>query len=186
MLTLIIPPDELFDERTNKFIKVKGTTLQLEHSLVSVSKWEAKHHKIFLDDSYTKTAEELTDYIKCMTLTQNVDPLVYMVLKPDAIKQINDYISDPMTATHFNENNIRKTAKKGPRSDEKMSSEMIYYAMVANQIPFECQKWHLNRLFTLIRICGIKNQDPKKMSKADLNSKYRSVNAARRAAHKHP
>lgn len=186
MLTLIIPPDELFDERNNRFIQVKGATLQLEHSLVSISKWEAKHHKIFLDENVKKTTEEMLDYIKCMTLTQNVDPMVYTILKPEAIQQINDYIANPMTATHFNEENIRKTSKKGPRSNEQMSSEMIYYYMVASQIPFECQKWHLNRLLTLIRICGLKNQDPKKMSKADLNSKYRSVNAARRAAHKHP
>ena len=186
MLTLIIPPADLFDEETSKFIKVKGTTLQLEHSLVSVSKWEAKHHKIFLDDSIKKTPEELLDYIKCMTLTQNVDPLVYISLNSETIKKIKDYIDDPMTATHFNEDNIKKTSKKGPRQDEKLSSEMIYYYMVASQIPFECQKWHLNRLLTLIRICGLKNQDPKKMSKADLNSKYRSVNAARRAAHRKP
>lgn len=184
MLTLIIPPTDLFDEETSKFIKVKGTTLQLEHSLVSVSKWESKHHKIFLDENVKKTPEEMLDYIKCMTLTQNVDPLVYRALNSETINKINDYIKDPMTATHFNEDNIKKTSKKGPRQDEKLSSEMIYYYMVASQIPFECQKWHLNRLLTLIRICGIKNQDPKKMSKADLNNKYRSVNAARRAAHK--
>ena len=186
MLTLIIPPIELFDEETSRFIKVKGTTLQLEHSLVSVSKWEAKHHKIFLDDSYKKSNDEIIDYIKCMTLTQNVDPLVYVSLNQKAINDIQEYIQNPMTATHFNEDNIRKTAKKGPKQDEKMSSEMIYYYMVAAQIPFECQKWHLNRLLVLLRICGLKNQDPKKMSKSDLNSRYRSINAARRAAHKKP
>ena len=186
MLTLIIPPADLFDEETSKFIKVKGTTLQLEHSLVSVSKWEAKHHKIFLDNSYKKSNDEIIDYIKCMTLTQNVDPLVYVSLNQKAINDIQEYIQNPMTATHFNEDNIRKTAKKGPKQDEKMSSEMIYYYMVAAQIPFECQKWHLNRLLVLLRICGLKNQDPKKMSKSDLNSRYRSINAARRAAHKKP
>lgn len=186
MLTLIIPPTELFDEETSRFIKVKGTTLQLEHSLVSVSKWEAKHHKIFLDNSYKKSNDEIIDYIKCMTLTQNVDPLVYVSLNQKAINDIQEYIQNPMTATHFNEDNIKKTAKKGPKQDEKMSSEMIYYYMVAAQIPFECQKWHLNRLLVLLRICGLKNQDPKKMSKSDLNSRYRSINAARRAAHKKP
>lgn len=186
MLKLIIPPEDLFDEKNNKFIPVKGTTISLEHSLVSISKWEAKHHKIFLDDSYKKTPEEIIDYIKCMTLTQNVDPLVYMILKPSAIQKIQEYISDPMTGTHFNEDNIKKINNKSTRNDEKMSSEMIYYYMVASQIPFECQKWHINRLLTLIRICGLKNQEPKKMSKSDLASKYRSVNAARRAAHKHP
>lgn len=185
MLTLIIPPSELFDESTNKFIEVKGTTLQLEHSLVSISKWEAKYHKIFLDDTYKKTTEELLYYIKCMTLTQNVDPLVYSSLTEKSLDAIQKYMTDPMTGTTFNEKNIKKVSKRGPRQDEKMSSEMLYYLMIANQIPFECQKWHLNRLLVLIRICGIKNQDPTKMSKSDLISKYRSVNAARRAAHKH-
>ena len=185
MLTIIVPPSELFDEKTSKFIPVKGTTLQLEHSLVSISKWEAKWHKIFCDDSVKKSPEETLDYIRCMTLTQNVDPLVYYVLTEDCVKKINDYIADPMTATKFNEEQLKKMSVGKPRHDEKMSSELIYYWMVAAQIPFECQKWHLNRLLTLIRICGIKNEPPKKMSKSDLNAKYRNTNAARRAAHKH-
>jgi hypothetical protein len=185
MLTITIPPDELFDENTMKFIPIKRTTLQLEHSLVSVSKWESKWHKIFLDDSTEKTEEELIDYIRCMTLTQNVDPNVYYGIKPDNMQKINDYIKNPMTATHFNEENLKKMSAGRTRTDEKMSSELIYYWMISAQIPFECQKWHLNRLLTLIRICGIKNQPPKKMSKADLANKYRNVNAARRAANKH-
>lgn len=187
MLTITIPPDELYDERTNKFIEIKETTLQLEHSLVSISKWESKWHKIFLDEKVEKTEEEIIDYFKCMTLTQNVNPYVYYALKKDTIEKINNYIKNPMTATKFNEENLKKMSMGKPRNDEKMSSELIYYWMVSAQIPFECQKWHLNRLLTLIRICGIKNQPPKKMSKSDLANKYRNVNAARRAAaaHKH-
>ena len=184
MLTINIPPDELFDEKTNKFIQVKGTTLQLEHSLVSISKWESKWHKVFLDEQTKKTEEETLDYIKCMTLTQNVNPYVYHALTPYNLKQIDDYMQNPMTATHFNEENIKKMSMGKPKSDEKMSSEMIYYWMVAAEIPFECQKWHINRLLTLIRICGIKSQPPKKMSKSDLAAKYRNTNAARRAAAK--
>lgn len=185
MLTVTIPPTELFDERISKFITIKGTTLQLEHSLVSVSKWESKWHKIFLDNSYNKTEEETLDYIRCMTLTQNVDPITYHGIPSDVLNKISNYISDPMTATVFNEENLKKISNNKATDNEKLSSEMIYYRMIAAQIPFECQKWHLNRLLVLLRICGIKSQPPKKMSKADLNSRYRNVNAARRAAHKH-
>lgn len=185
MLTVTIPPGELFDENTMKFIPVKGATLKLEHSLVSVSKWESKWHKIFLDDKTTKTNEELVDYVRCMTLTQNVDPYVYYNIPSKTMNEINEYIKNPMTATHFNEENLKKMSVGKTKNDEKMSSELIYYWMISAQIPFECEKWHLNRLLTLIRVCGIKNQPPKKMSKADLASKYRNVNASRRAAHKH-
>ena len=182
MLTITIPPGEVFDERTQKFIPVKGTTLQLEHSLVSLSKWESKWHKPFLDKNTTKTNEETLDYIRCMTMTQNVDPNVYYILSRSNIEKINKYIDDPMTATHFNEENLKKMTLGQTKNNEVITSELVYYWMIAAQIPFECQKWHLNRLITLIRICGIKNQPPKKMSKTDLVNKYRNVNAARRAA----
>lgn len=186
MLTIVVPSEEIYDEATNKFIQVKGTTLQLEHSLVSISKWEAKWHKIFLDENVKKTEEEVLDYIKCMTLTQNVNPMIYYILKPDNLDEINKYINNSMTATTFNEAQLKKMTMGKPKQNEKMSSELIYYWMVAAQIPFECQKWHLNRLLTLIRICGIKSEPPKKMSKSDLADKYRNVNAARRAAARKP
>lgn len=182
MLTITIPPSEVFDESTMKFITVKGATLQLEHSLVSLSKWESKWHKAFLDKNITKSNEETLDYIKCMTITQNVDPNIYYVLGSKNLEKINDYIDDPMTATHFNEENIKKMSMGKARTDETITSELIYYWMFSAQIPIECQKWHLNRLITLIRIFGIKNQPPKKMSKSDLLNKYRNTNAARRAA----
>lgn len=187
MLTVTIPSGEIFDEKASKFISVKGTTIQLEHSLVSISKWESKWHKIFLDKDTNKTEEELIDYIRCMTLTQNVDPLVYYIIPSKQFDKIKSYLENPMTATTFNEENLKKIfgGKGSVKSNEKTTSEYIYYQMVALQIPFECQKWHINRLLTLIRICAIKNQPPKKMSKSELADKYRSVNAARRAAHKH-
>ena len=184
MLTIKIPPGEIFDEKTSKFIKVNGATLQLEHSLVSISKWEAKWHKIFLDEQTSKTEEESLDYIKCMTLTQNVDPLVYYAIDRDNMDKINAYIKNPMTATTFDEQQLKKMTMGKPKQNEKMSSELIYYWMIAAQIPFECQKWHLNRLLTLIRVCGIKSEPPKKMSKADVADRYRKTNAARRAAAK--
>lgn len=172
MLTITIPSRELFDEKTNSFFTTKPQTIVLEHSLVSLSKWESKWHKPFLTKD-AKTLEETIDYIKCMTITQNVDPTVYNFLSHSNVQKINEYIEDPMTATTFGND-----TKQGPK--EVVTSELIYYWMIAHNIPMECQKWHLNRLLTLVRVCNVKNAPPKKMSKRDVASRYASINAARR------
>ena len=174
MLQITIPSRELWDESTNEFVITKEQILQLEHSLISISKWESKWQKAFLTKQ-EKTHEETIDYIKCMTLNQNVDPNVYNYLTNDNIRQINAYIDSPMTATYFSE-------EKGGRGGrgEQTTSELIYYWMIALQIPFECQKWHLNRLLTLVRVCNIKNQPPKKRSRREIMSRNAALNAARR------
>lgn len=174
MLTITIPATTLWDERNEKFVKTKGQTLQLEHSLVSLSKWESKWGKAFLGKS-VKTDEEILDYIKCMTITQNVDPEVYNSLTNENIQLINKYIEAPMTATRFSE------TKNGKTSREVATAEVIYYWMIALNIPFECQKWHLNRLLTLIRVCSIKNAPRrKKGSNKNAAADYAAMNAARR------
>lgn len=173
MLEIVIPGAEQWDEVKQEFISTKEQTLKLEHSLVSLSKWESKWCQPFLSKK-DKTVEQTIDYIKCMTLTQNVDPNVYNLLTKDNILKINEYISAPMTATTFHREN------RGGGNGEIITSELIYYWMVSLNIPFECQKWHLNRLFTLIKVCSIKNQPPKKMSKKDILSRNASLNAARR------
>lgn len=177
MLQVVVPSSEYYDEVKNEFIPVKGQVLQLEHSLVSISKWEAKWKKPFLTNDQ-KSSEEVLDYIKCMTLTQNVNPMIYYSIPSGALKEILDYISDPMSATVIRESNV------GPKSrrSETVTSELIYYWMVALQIPFECQKWHFNRLMNLIRICEIKNTPPKKRSQADIMRSNTALNNARRAA----
>ena len=175
MLQIIIPDVEMFDEQSQSFFTLKGQTLQLEHSLVSLSKWESKWCKPFLSKE-TKTLEETKDYIRCMTITQNVDPEIYNRLSNSNIEDINDYIDAPMTATTFNNRNQSS-------SKEIITSELIYYWMISFNIPMECQKWHLNRLLTLIRVCNIKNTPPKKMGKRDIASQYASLNAARRKQH---
>lgn len=175
MLQITVPAVEVFDERTNEFNSVmEEQTLQLEHSLVSLSKWESKWNKAFLSHTTKITEEETLDYIKCMTITQHVKPEVYTYLTNDNIRQINEYISAPMTATYFSDD----ASKKGGR--EVVTSELIYYWMIALNIPFECQKWHLNRLLTLIRVCNIKNAPPKKRSRKDILSRNAQLNAARR------
>lgn len=173
MLKITIPSTELFDDKTQTFFSTKEQTLQLEHSLVSLSKWESKWNKAFLSKN-EKTLEETLDYIKCMTITQNVNPDTYNFLSRSNIEEINKYIDSPMTATTFYED------KQKGRNNETITSELIYYWMISLNIPMECQKWHLNRLLTLIRVCNIKNTPPKKKSQKDMASRYAALNAARR------
>ena len=175
MLQIVIPSQEYYDEIKNEFVTIKGQVLQLEHSLVSISKWESKWNKPFLSKE-KKTTEEFLDYVRCMTLTQNVNPMVYRSINQDIANKILSYIEAPRSATWFNESKL-----PARRSSEVVTSELIYYWMVALQIPFECQKWHLNRLMTLIRICNIKNNPKqKKMSKSEILSRNAALNAARR------
>lgn len=173
MLNITIPKQELYDEEKNEFITMEERSICLEHSLVSVSKWESKWKKPFLSKE-KKTLEETIDYIKCMTITQNVDSDIYKYLSQDNIISINNYIDDKMTATTFYD-----TRKNIGRS-ETITSELIYFWMISLNIPMECQKWHLNRLLTLIRICNIKNDSGKKMSRNEINSRNAALNAARR------
>lgn len=164
---------EGWDEEKQEFIKPKVQLLKLEHSLVSLSKWESKWCKAFLSDE-EKTDEETIDYIKCMTLTQNVKPEVYDYLSLENISEIKKYIESPMTATTFSDTGSSTTSRS------VVTSELIYYWMIANNIPFECQKWHINRLITLIRVCQIKNSPPKKMSRNELMNRNAALNAARK------
>lgn len=175
MLTINVPiSPEGWDEAKQEFVEPKTQTLQLEHSLVSLSKWESKWHKPF----YSKkemSDEETLDYIKCMTLTKNVGHDVYNHLTRENVKAVMEYIGDPMTATTFSKDD------KSPNNREVITSELIYYWMIASNIPFDpCQKWHLNRLITLIRVCGVKNNPPKKRSKRDIMSRNAALNASRR------
>lgn len=173
MLHITIPAVEQWDENKQEFIVTKEQTLCLEHSLVSLSKWESKWGKPFLSKD-AKTFEETVDYVRCMTITQNVDPNVYNFMTNGNIEEVNKYIGAPMTATWFAED------RGGKSSRETITSELIYYWMISLNIPFECQKWHLNRLLTLIRVCNVKNQPPKKMSQRDVMSRNAALNAARR------
>ena len=173
MLEITIKSCELFDSEKEEFITIPEQTIKLEHSLVSLSKWESKWCKPFLSKE-DKSYEETIDYIKCMTLTQNVNPIVYGLIDKDSMKQITKYIEAPMTATTFYDD------KKSNHSREIVTAELIYYWMISLQIPFECQKWHLNRLLTLIKVCSIKNEPPKKMSTRDVMSRNAALNAARR------
>lgn len=172
MLQLVVPDLEVYDDGKSEFINKKGQILQVEHSLVSIAKWESKWNKPFLTNK-AKTIEETIDYIKCMTITQNVLPYIYSHITNENVNQVSEYIALPMSATWF-------TNEDNTPSKEIITSEIIYYSMIAYNIPFECQKWHLNRLLTLIRVCKKKNDQPKKMSKAEIMNRNRELNNKRR------
>ena len=172
MLEITIPGLEYFNEETNEFTYYDDVTIELEHSLVSISKWESNWCKPFLDGK-DKTMEEIIDYVKCMTITDKVDEGTYNRLTEGNLIAINDYIGRPMTATTFRE-------EKKPGGREIITSEIIYYWMVSYNIPFECQYWHLNRLLTLVKVCNVKNNPPKKMSQQEILARNKALNDARR------
>lgn len=173
MLKIVVEPREFFDESKFEFVYTKQTILCLEHSLISLSKWESKWHKPFLGNKEI-AEEEMIDYIRCMTISQNVDPLVYMSLSENNVLDIKSYMDDAMTATTFRDNANPKTRQKN------VTSELIYYWMTNLGIPFECEKWHLNRLLTLIRVCNIENGPKKKMRQSDIIKQNRAINEQRK------
>lgn len=174
MLTIVIKGIELFDEEKQEFTYSESFVLELEHSLVSMSKWESIHEKPFLKKG-EKTSEEVFSYIKCMILTPDFPPEVLLRLSQENLNDINTYIDAKMTATWFSD------IPSGKQSSEVITAELIYYWMISFTIPFECEKWHLNRLFTLIKICNLKNAKPKKMSKSEIAARNRELNARRKA-----
>lgn len=174
MLQIIVPDTELFNEADNTIMPVKGDVLQLEHSLISISKWESKWHKPFLTKG-CKTDEEVLDYIKCMTLNRNVDPDIYARLSNENLRQVKAYIDNPMTATTIPKDSNTKTNR------ETITSELIYYWMIALNIPPEYQKWHLNRLITLIDVCSFKNSPKKRRGpRRDMLAERARLNAERK------
>lgn len=173
MLTITIPGKEFFDADSETFFTKEDVVLELEHSLVSLSKWESIFKKPFLGKD-TKTTEEVNAYIKCMTITKNVESEAFTKLSDENYAEINAYIDDKHSATWFNET-------PGSRSSEIITSELIYYWLISYNIPFEVQHWHLNRLLTLIKVCNAKNSKPKKMSRSAIAAQYRDLNAKRKA-----
>lgn len=173
MLEIVISTQELFDEETEMF-SVVFTTLQLEHSLVSLSKWESKFCKPFLGKE-EKTTDEVLEYIKAMIITPDVSNTIIDRLSSDNLKEINKYINTKCSATWFNDSRPTKIGR------EVITSELIYYWMISLSIPFECQHWHLDRLLTLIQVCNEKNRPPSKISKSEQARKFRELNAQRRS-----
>lgn len=183
MLKIHIDSREVWDETKEEFINIPGCDLNLEHSLLSVSKWEAKYHKSF-SDTKDKTREEVLDYIRMMCVDDiEIDVLSLYLLTQDQLKKIQDYIDDPMTATIISNEDEEKITDKKKKSHKFTTSEEIYSWMCAQNIPFECEKWHLNRLIILIKLCAINNmpedKKKKKMTSSDLALRRAKMEAAR-------
>lgn len=176
MLRIEVEPQKFLDERTSEIVQVPGATLDLEHSLISIKKWESKWHKPFLGKN-DKTNEEILDYVQCMSLKPNINPIVYQYLPSDALVQIISYIKDPMTATWFNTNAIGAAHN----SMEVITNEIIYYWMIKFNIPIECQKWHIEQLLALIKTISIKDAPSKKMTAQEELAQRKALNAQRRA-----
>jgi len=174
MLTITVPGDEVYDDSTGLLSTVNDVQLELEHSLVSLSKWEQMYEKSFMSTE-EKTDEELIGYIQCMITTLDWDPQLLYKITQENLEEINNYINAKMTATTFYD------PPGAPKTREVITSELIYYWMTVFNIPFECEHWHLNRLFTLIRICNIKQQKPKKISQAEAARQRAELNAKRRS-----
>lgn len=177
MLTIQVPTDEAYDQENGKFVPSGYVTLELEHSLVSLSKWESKFEKPFLGTD-EKTTEETLWYVKAMTLTPNVPDAIYTKMNKENIDAVSDYINAKMTATTITDLSPQR------RGQEIITAEIIYYWMVALQIPFECQFWHLNRLITLVRVINLKNAPSKNMDRRSAAQQQRALNEQRRAAMK--
>lgn len=184
MLELFIPECEYFDEDTQEFGTEKAVTLNMEHSLVSISRWESKYKKPFLSNLNNLHPEEFVDYLKFMTLTKNVPNFVYTRIMSNRIllEQIMNYMNDTMTATTFSKQQEQQARGSGG-AREIVTSEIIYYWMTQLQIPFTCEKWNINRLLTLIKVCNIKQTPAKKMTQKDVMAQNKALNAARRAKH---
>lgn len=176
MLKIHVEPQSMFDNDKNEFIDFGGGDLWLEHSLVSMSKWESKWHKAFMDKT-TKTDEEMIDYVRCMSMKPVEDETIFYALSANNLIEIQKYIDNPMTATTINDQ------RKGPAGRRsKVTTELIYYWMIHFGIPIELEKWHLNRLLTLIRVCDIKSDEGGgKKSRKETLADYRALNAARKA-----
>ncbi len=190
MFEITIPGEELWDARRAEFTSTKAVTLRLEYSLVSLSKWESKWHIPFFDDSMEKTPEQMQDFVRCMTVTQGVDPTVYARLTVENLNAIYRYMEDPMTATWFagegrpgekyqNGTAKRRARRRPPGTGKVLTSEVLYSRMFQAGVPIECERWHLNRLMTLIRVCQEEQAPPRKMSRKDALRQRRELNAAR-------
>lgn len=176
MLTITVLGGEFFNEEKQEFVTIEDVVLELEHSLVSLSKWESKFRKPFLGPK-EKTTEEVFGYIEAMVTSPNFSPEVLGRLSNSNLSDIQEYISSTESATTFGEGPPSRNKPK----QEIITSELIYYWMVSYTIPFECETWHLSRLFSLIQICNIKNSKPTKMSKSEIASRNRALNAQRKA-----
>lgn len=173
MLTITVLGDEHWDEERREFITTNDIVLELEHSLATLSKWESIYNKPFLGKD-EKTSEEVLGYIKCMVQTPNPPEEVFYRLSKKNYDAIDEYINAKQTATWFTE------LPGAPKTRETITAELVYYWMFSGGVPMECQHWHLNRLFTLLRVISTKSGKPKKMSRSEIARQNAILNEQRK------
>jgi hypothetical protein len=173
MLTIVVELQEAYNNDTEEFVSSKVYPLNLEHSLVSLAKWESKWEKPFLSDT-SKTPEETLWYVKAMTLTPDVPDEIYDMLSNENLEAVNAHINAKMTATWF----VKKPTRASSR--EVITAELVYFWMTTLSIPFECQHWHLNRLLTLVQVCNEKNKKPTTVSGKEAAQRRSALNAERK------
>lgn len=175
MLVITVNGEELYDERIQEFVSTEDVVLRLEHSLVSLSKWESKFCKPFLGPE-KKSREEVLEYIKAMVVGEDIPDEVFSRLGHKNIEKINEYISAENSATTF----VETPQQKARGRSEIITAELIYFWMISYTVPMECENWHLNRLFALLKVCNIKNSKEKPMSAHEVAKRNRDINAQRR------
>ena len=177
-IVVTVPKSEVYDEENDIFYEIKNeVTLVMEHNLIAISRWESKFHKPYLTKD-TKTNEEILYYLECMTITKGVESYVYRCIPKSELLRITEYINDPMTGTTVRESPYAKKQGK----EEIQSAELLYYYMFKLGIPKECENWHLNRLMTLMKVYGAKDEKPDgKASRSELIARNRAINARNRS-----
>ena len=177
MLTIYVGATEHFDEKTREFSYVGGTPIQLEYSLAILSKWESKFNKPFLGPQ-KKTREETISFIQEMIITPEISPDIINEFTLQNFKDVNAYMESKQTATWFSDTPEPKTSR------EVITAELIYYWLVTFNIPWEAQHWHLNKLFTLIKVFNAKSEKPKKMTPGQAAARRRELNEQRKQQYK--
>lgn len=177
MIQLEIEGSEFFNETKQEFYYTNPCVVMLEHSLLSVAKWESKWKKPFLssrkDDVLTNAA--LYDYFRCMEVEPCIESMWPVSLSPSQYQKLLKYIDEEQTATKFYSYKKDKTLSR-----QTITSELIYYWMASLNIPFECERWHLSRLLTLIHIASVKGQTGKKMTQKETMQMYAELNEKRK------
>jgi hypothetical protein len=172
MLTITVLGEEHWDQENEKFVYPDSFKLELEHSLVSLSKWESKWEVPFLGEK-PKTTEMVLDYIECMILTPDPPADWISKLSKENIEEITAYFDSKQSATWFNDHHPE------PKTGETITSELVYYWLDICDIDWQAQYWHLNRLLTLVKIHTVKQAKPKPMSRSEMLRRRRALNKQR-------
>lgn len=173
MFTIKIPPLEIFDDELEEFRQFGADEITFEHSLYTIARYEEATHKPYYD---TRSDEDnLFSYMPYMAIKPPKDPSAFFRIPQDELAKLKSWMEDSHTATWFSKDDDNSPER------EIVTAELIYYWMTEYRIPFECERWHINRLMTLIQVCARKKSPPKQKSQAEIIREHRALNQKRRA-----